>query len=184
MIPPFARRLGLASIVLAVTPVITRAQWSANPAVNLLLADRTNEQVQPKIRQTPDGGSYVSWYDNSGGGYDMYLQHLSADGTEQWPHNGIQIADLTFSSTEDYDLDVDARRVATEAGLAFARTASINDDPPVMAALAATAGTALAGVAFCEVRRRSGGLVAPFALQWALNALGLLVAWLAFAPGA
>jgi ferrochelatase len=35
-----------------------------------------------------------------------------------------------------YDLDVDARRVAAEAGLAFARTASINDDPAVMAALA------------------------------------------------
>jgi ferrochelatase len=35
-----------------------------------------------------------------------------------------------------YDLDIDARRVAGEAGLAFARTASINDDPTVMADLA------------------------------------------------
>ena len=35
-----------------------------------------------------------------------------------------------------YDLDVDARRVAGEVGLAFARTASINDEPAVMAALA------------------------------------------------
>jgi protoporphyrin/coproporphyrin ferrochelatase len=35
-----------------------------------------------------------------------------------------------------YDLDIDARRVATESGLAFARTASINADPVVMAALA------------------------------------------------
>ena len=35
-----------------------------------------------------------------------------------------------------YDLDVDARRVAAEAGLAFARTASINDEPAVLAALA------------------------------------------------
>ena len=35
-----------------------------------------------------------------------------------------------------YDLDVDAARVAAESGLAFARTASINDDPTVMAALA------------------------------------------------
>jgi ferrochelatase len=35
-----------------------------------------------------------------------------------------------------YDLDVDARSVAREAGLAFARTASINDDPAVMGALA------------------------------------------------
>jgi ferrochelatase len=35
-----------------------------------------------------------------------------------------------------YDLDVDARRVAADSGLAFARTASINDDPAVMGALA------------------------------------------------
>jgi protoporphyrin/coproporphyrin ferrochelatase len=35
-----------------------------------------------------------------------------------------------------YDLDVDARRTAEVAGLAFARTASINDEPAVMAALA------------------------------------------------
>jgi ferrochelatase len=35
-----------------------------------------------------------------------------------------------------YDLDVDATRVAGEVGLAFARTASINDEPAVMAALA------------------------------------------------
>ncbi len=35
-----------------------------------------------------------------------------------------------------YDLDVDAQRVAGEAGLAFARTASINDEPAVMVGLA------------------------------------------------
>jgi ferrochelatase len=35
-----------------------------------------------------------------------------------------------------YDLDIEARRVAAGAGLAFARTASINDDPTVMSALA------------------------------------------------
>jgi ferrochelatase len=35
-----------------------------------------------------------------------------------------------------YDLDVEARTVASEAGLGFARTRSINDAPAVMAALA------------------------------------------------
>ncbi|HEY7068823.1 MAG TPA: ferrochelatase [Acidimicrobiales bacterium] len=35
-----------------------------------------------------------------------------------------------------YDLDVDAAQVAGEVGLAFARTASINDEPAVMTALA------------------------------------------------
>lgn len=41
----------------------------------------------------------------------------------------------------------------------------------------AVAGTALAGAAFCELRRRSGSLLAPFALHWALNGLGLVAAW-------
>jgi protoporphyrin/coproporphyrin ferrochelatase len=46
-----------------------------------------------------------------------------------------------------FDLDVVARRVATEAGLAFARTASINDEPAVMAALAGLVRDAAARVA-------------------------------------
>jgi membrane protease YdiL (CAAX protease family) len=41
----------------------------------------------------------------------------------------------------------------------------------------AVAGTALAGVAFCELRRRSGSLLAPFALHWATGAAALLLAW-------
>jgi membrane protease YdiL (CAAX protease family) len=51
----------------------------------------------------------------------------------------------------------------------------------VVTVVAGAAGTALAGAVLCELRRRSGGLLAPFALHWALNALGLLFAWVAFA---
>lgn len=40
------------------------AQWSSDPANNLKIADRSGEQVQPKVAPTPDGGAYVSWYDN------------------------------------------------------------------------------------------------------------------------
>jgi protoporphyrin/coproporphyrin ferrochelatase len=35
-----------------------------------------------------------------------------------------------------YDLDIEAAGVAEEAGLAFARTRVVNDDPDVLAALA------------------------------------------------
>ncbi len=35
-----------------------------------------------------------------------------------------------------YDLDIEARKVADEVGLAFARTRVLNDDPAVFAALA------------------------------------------------
>lgn len=44
-----------------------------------------------------------------------------------------------------YDLDIEAAGVAAELGLAFARTRSLNDDPTVMAALAARVHTTATG---------------------------------------
>lgn len=87
---------------------IAGAQWSSNPNLNLAIADRSGEQVQPKVAATSDGGCYISWFDNSTGGYDVYLQRLDAGGNEQWMHNGILLADRGFSSTQNYYLDVDA----------------------------------------------------------------------------
>jgi len=83
------------------------AQWSNDPAANLPIADNPGEQTQDKIVPTADGGFYVSWFDNQFGGYDVRLQRVDAQGNEQWTHNGILIADRSFSSTTDYDLDID-----------------------------------------------------------------------------
>jgi hypothetical protein len=84
-----------------------RAQWSANPAVNLPVCDAAGDQVQSKIRNATDGGSCVSWFDG-GAGFDVYLQRLLPDGSEAWAHNGVLVADRSVSSTEDYGLAVDA----------------------------------------------------------------------------
>ena len=78
------------------------AQWSSDPANNLAIANRSGDQVQPKISATPDGGAYISWFDNSTGGYDVYLQRVNAAGVEQWAHNGILIADRSQSSIVDH----------------------------------------------------------------------------------
>ncbi|MEV7617195.1 CPBP family intramembrane glutamic endopeptidase [Streptomyces sp. NPDC089799] len=43
-----------------------------------------------------------------------------------------------------------------------------------LAVLSAVLFTAAAGVLFCELRRRSGSLLAPMGLHWAVNALGYL----------
>jgi ferrochelatase len=64
------------------------------------------------------------------------IRHLGAAGEV----TGVLVCPQGFVSDHLevlYDLDVDACRVAGEAGLAFARTASINDEPPVLSALAA-----------------------------------------------
>ncbi|MDY7086213.1 MAG: CPBP family intramembrane glutamic endopeptidase [Actinomycetota bacterium] len=46
----------------------------------------------------------------------------------------------------------------------------------ILAVLGAVAFTALAGLLLCELRRRSGSLLAAAALHWATNGLGLLIA--------
>jgi membrane protease YdiL (CAAX protease family) len=44
----------------------------------------------------------------------------------------------------------------------------------VIAVLGTVAFTAASGVVFCELRRRSGSLLAPAGLHWAVNGLSVL----------
>ena len=105
---PRRKRIAWVSFLIVLTCLpVSFAQWSEDPAVNLALADRVHDQVQPKLVRTDDGGAYASWFDNSSGGYDVYLQRLDADGNELWAHDGVLIADRSFSSTQDYGLGVD-----------------------------------------------------------------------------
>ena len=81
--------------------------------LNLGVAIKPDDQVQPKIRSTPNGGCYISWFDNDPSGdppfgYDVDLQRLDKHGVAQFPAGGIRLADLGMSSTQDYGLDVDA----------------------------------------------------------------------------
>jgi hypothetical protein len=90
------------------------AQWSSDPLQNLALSDIMNaDQVQPKVLALPDNSWWVSWFNANPNdpppiGYDVYIQHLNANGFEQFPHDGLQVAKLTLSSTQDYGLDADA----------------------------------------------------------------------------
>ncbi|MFJ8464007.1 CPBP family intramembrane glutamic endopeptidase [Streptomyces swartbergensis] len=47
----------------------------------------------------------------------------------------------------------------------------------VLSVAAAVVATTAAGVVLCELRRRSGSLLAPAALHWALNGFGYVMAW-------
>ena len=124
------------------------AQWSSDPSKNLPLADKGNgnDQVQPKIRPLSHGGWYVSWFDADPNspppvGYDVYLQRLSPGGVEKFRHDGIRVADLGNSSTEDYGLDVDT---SGNALLAFLDTRE-GANQQVTAAKISSSGKALWG---------------------------------------
>ena len=88
---------------------VALAGWSADSAANLVIADRTGEQVVPKVESTSDGGCYIGWNDHASGNYDICLQRLDKYGNELWPHNGILISDHPQNSWIcDWDLMVDS----------------------------------------------------------------------------
>ena len=117
------------------------AQWSSDPAKNLALADKVgSDQVQPKVKPLPDHGWYVSWFAPPVG-YSVYLQRLSPSGVEQFRHDGLKVAALTNSSTEDYGLDIDT---SGDALLAFLDTRE-GSNQQVTAAKMSPSGKALWG---------------------------------------
>ena len=105
-----SRALAVSVLGLAFTPTVL-ADWSTDPSANTPISVAPNDTVEPKVVAWPGPtgeGCYVSWYDNRGGGYDVYLQRFDDRGNPQWAANGIQIADTTFSSVQDYGLAVDS----------------------------------------------------------------------------
>jgi hypothetical protein len=124
------------------------AQWSPDPATNLPLANKSDgaDQVQPKVKPLPDHGWFVSWFDADPDspppiGYSVYLQRLSPGGVEQFKHDGLEVAHLSNSSTEDYGLDIDTEGNAL---LAFLDTRE-GSNQQVTAAKMSPAGKALWG---------------------------------------
>ncbi len=124
------------------------AQWSSDPSKNLALSDISGaDQVQPKVLPLPNNTWYVSWFNNNPNdpppnGYDVYYQLLSPGGVEQFPHDGVQVAKLTLSSTEDYGLAADG---GGNALLAFLDDRSDPNNPQVTAAKMSSSGQPLWG---------------------------------------
>jgi hypothetical protein len=108
---------GLAALTaLSLSSSRVHAQWSSDPAQNLAVADAPSDQNLAKLAATADGGTWVSWFDGIGSGWDVRVQRLEADGSERFVHDGLLVADRDFSSTQDYGLDLD---VNGDALLAF-----------------------------------------------------------------
>jgi hypothetical protein len=83
------------------------AQWPSNPSLNLALTNNLGDNVQPKLLPLPNGAWYLSWFDNPANGYGVYAQALDAGGVRSAPLNGLRVAKLGLSSTEDYGLSAD-----------------------------------------------------------------------------
>jgi len=140
------------------------AQWSSDPGQNLALSNIPGaDQVQPKVLPLPNNSWYVSWFNNNPNdpppnGYDVYYQLLGPGGVEQFPHDGVQVAKLTLSSTEDYGLDADA---SGNALLAFLDDRKDPSNPQVTAAKMNSSGQPLWGASGVALTFDPGFHAAP-----------------------
>jgi hypothetical protein len=81
------------------------AQWSTDPAANLAIVTQSGEQVTPKVAATPDGSTWVAWFDNASGSYEVRCQRLDAAGSPQLDAAGLLVSDHAQStSLVDWDL--------------------------------------------------------------------------------
>jgi hypothetical protein len=88
---------------------VALAQWPSDPTSNMVLSNLSGAEVIPKIVTTPDGGCYVSWWDNTSGNYDVYAQRLNGIGEIQWAENGLLISHHTQDTwLTDYDMALDS----------------------------------------------------------------------------
>jgi membrane protease YdiL (CAAX protease family) len=90
-------------------------------------------------------------------------------------HRGATWASITSSVLFGLWHILPSLRLA-KVNQAVGATLGVGTAGTVLAVLAAVAFTALAGLLLCELRRRSGSLLAAAALHWATNGLGLLIA--------
>ena len=107
---PFNVKTGAVAATVAMCMACANAvaQFTSDPNAPDVLAAGANDQVQAKVVNIPTGGFYMSWYDNSTGGYDPWVQRYDANGIGLWPNKGVRVLDTNFSSTEDYGLTSDA----------------------------------------------------------------------------
>lgn len=90
------------------------AQWSLDPAENLVVGGGPGDQTVPHAVTMPVGGdfagfTYVGFYNNASGNYDVGLQMLSPDGIPMWAEGGIIVsAHAQDSWVMDWGLAADA----------------------------------------------------------------------------
>lgn len=102
------KKITLLLILLMISIVCVKAQWTDNPAINTQISQLMTEQTIPKIAVGPDGDYYIGFFSSESGNYNVRLQRLDFNGNTQWQTNGILVsAHPSMSWLTDWDMAVD-----------------------------------------------------------------------------
>lgn len=95
------------TILLLISSVICFSQWTANTSLNLEVAALNVADLQ--TANTSDGKTWIAFYNNNGGNYDMRAQLLDAGGNKLLGPNGVLVCNQTSgSATFVFNICLDA----------------------------------------------------------------------------
>jgi hypothetical protein len=93
--------------------ILLFGQWSSDPAQNTPIAVSGGEEVIPKIATSENGNTYISWFSNESGNYNVRLQKLDVFGNIQWDSAGLLVSDHeAMSWLTDWDMTIDHEECA------------------------------------------------------------------------
>lgn len=102
------KKFTLLFLIIIIAGFNLKAQWPSNPNENLAISNAEGEQTISKVATAVDGTTYVSWFSNQGGNYNVFLQCLDVEGNKQWDGEGLLVSDHpSMSWLTDYDMTVD-----------------------------------------------------------------------------
>lgn len=86
-----------------------QAQWTTDVSVNTTVrAVTSGEAAVPLTAEGPNGSTYICWFDNESGSYQLRMQRLDAGGNKLWPETGLVVSDHPQNSAIfTYDLESD-----------------------------------------------------------------------------
>jgi len=105
--------MGKSSLILACFLLISTmptifSYWTSDSLENTAITTMSGEQTLPKISVDDTGFSYISWFSNDAGNYNVRLQYLDKDGNSIWNEHGILISSEPQDTwITDCNLDVD-----------------------------------------------------------------------------
>ena len=78
-------------VVLLVMNAAIQAQWSTDQLVNSAITIAAGEQAIPKVATTENGTTYIAWFSNESGNYNVRLQKLDLFGNILWEEEGLSL---------------------------------------------------------------------------------------------
>jgi hypothetical protein len=98
----------LLSCLIMISSVMLIAQWSTDPLTNNVICSLGGEQAIPKIAVGPSGDSYIAYFSNESGNYNIRLQRVDQLGNILWATNGLLISNNTSDTwLTDWDMTCD-----------------------------------------------------------------------------